>query len=67
MANNRLSVIPNTFLRNIPNLEELILDNNLIETIVLEVRKTHFGLDQTKKICKMKKVYNEQLIAALIF
>ena len=37
MSNNRLSVIPTTFLRFAPNLEELLLDNNILETLVLEV------------------------------
>ena len=37
LSSNRLSVIPNTLLRQTPHIEELILDNNNIETIVFEV------------------------------
>ena len=37
LSHNRLAVLPTTLLRQTPALETLVLDNNLIETIVLEV------------------------------
>ena len=37
LSNNQINVVPNNLLRQTPNIEQLLLDNNLIETVVLEV------------------------------
>ena len=44
LSNNKLTGVPASFLRRTPRLTRLLLDNNLLETVMLEVKqKQHTG------------------------
>ena len=51
LSHNRLAVLPTTLLRQTPALETLVLDNNLIETIVLEVGPRLFEIKVNSASC----------------
>ena len=47
MSNNKLTGVPTSFMRRTPRLSRLLLDNNQLETVMLEVKQkqqtTHWG------------------------